>query len=175
MSTAAARILVVEDEEHLAEGIRENLEAEGYAVDLACDGRAGLERIRGNAYDLVLLDVMLPEMDGYTVCETARAEGSDVPVLFLSARGSADDRIHGLEAGGDDYLPKPFHLRELLLRVSAILRRREWYGEDRAAGTELAFGDNVFNFRTYRGRSNRHLVPVDTLVFMICLHPRGRN
>jgi two-component system alkaline phosphatase synthesis response regulator PhoP len=147
------RLLVVEDEVHLAAGIRENLELEGYEVEVAADGRSGLDRIRRGALDLVLLDVMLPGLDGFTVCEMAREEGLEVPVLFLTARGSADDRIRGLEAGGDDYLPKPFHLKELLLRVSAILRRRTWYGALPQDGAQLHFGGNEIDFRTYRARA----------------------
>jgi len=147
------RILLVEDEVNLAEGIRENLEVEGYVVELAADGATGLEKIRGGDFDLVLLDVMLPELDGFTVCETARAEGVDTPILFLTAKGTSDDRIRGLEAGGDDYLPKPFHLKELLLRVRAIIRRRSWYDDATAAEAVLRFGENEVDFRTYEGRS----------------------
>ena len=151
--TDAIRILVVEDETNLARGIRENLEAEGYLVDVAGDGRQALDRLRAQAYALVILDVMLPQLDGFQVCETARREGRDMPVLFLSARGAADDRIRGLEAGGDDYLPKPFELKELLLRVAAILRRRTRYDTMTALEPVLRFGDNEFDFRSFRGRS----------------------
>ncbi len=149
----AARLLLVEDEPNLARGIRENLEAEGYAVELVGDGRTALARMQSQAYGLVILDVMLPGMDGFTVCETARKDGSDTPVLFLTARGAADDRIRGLEAGGDDYLPKPFQLRELLLRVAAILRRRTRYDALTALEPVVKFGGNEFDFRRFRGRS----------------------
>ncbi|MFN8574166.1 MAG: response regulator transcription factor [Gemmatimonadaceae bacterium] len=151
--TDAARILVVEDEINLARGIRENLEAEGYAVEVVGDGRVALDRIRKQEYGLVILDVMLPGMDGFTVCETARRERRDTPVLFLTSRGGAADRIRGLEVGGDDYLPKPFQLRELLLRVSAILRRRSRYDAITALEPVLKFGGNEFDFRSFRGRS----------------------
>jgi two-component system, OmpR family, alkaline phosphatase synthesis response regulator PhoP len=154
MSAAVpTRILVVEDEINLARGIRENLEAEGYAVETVSDGRAALDRIRRQEYGLVLLDVMLPGMDGFTVCETARREGRDTPVLFLTARGGGNDRIRGLEVGGDDYLPKPFQLRELLLRVAAILRRRSRYDAMTALEPVVRFGENEFDFRSFRGRS----------------------
>ena len=123
MSEMAANILVVEDEEHIAEGIAEVLDLEGYRVRVVGDGPSGLDALKSGAFDLVLLDVMLPEMNGYEVCQAARAAGVQTPVLFLTARGAVDDRIRGLEAGGDDYLPKPFHLKELLLRISVILRR----------------------------------------------------
>ena len=148
-----ARLLLVEDEPNLARGIRENLEAEGYAVELVGDGRTALARMQAQSYGLVILDVMLPGMDGFTVCETARQEGTDTPVLFLTARGAADDRIRGLEAGGDDYLPKPFQLRELLLRVAAILRRRTRYDALTALEPVVRFGGNEFDFRRFRGRS----------------------
>jgi two-component system alkaline phosphatase synthesis response regulator PhoP len=151
---SAARILLVEDETNLARGIRENLEAEGYSVEVVSDGRIALERIRRDEYGLVVLDVMLPGMDGFTVCETARREGRDTPVLFLTARGGPGERIRGLEVGGDDYLPKPFQLRELLLRVAAILRRRTRYDAMTALEPVVRFGGNEFDFRSFRGRSS---------------------
>ena len=114
------RILVVEDDPHLAAGVVENLRAEGYDVDSVTDGRQALEWLQGRSCGLVLLDVMLPEIDGFAVCRTLRERGDSTPVLFLTARGDPADRVRGLEAGGDDYLAKPFHLRELLLRVRAI-------------------------------------------------------
>lgn len=153
MSNPTARILVVEDEVNLARGIRENLEAEGYAVEVAGDGRVALDKIRRQEYGLVILDVMLPGMDGFTVCQTARREGRDTPVLFLTAKGGGGDRIRGLEVGGDDYLPKPFQLRELLLRVAAILRRRSRYDAMTALEPVVRFGGNEFDFRSFRGRS----------------------
>lgn len=149
----SAVILLVEDEPSLAAGIRENLIAEGHEIDVAVDGTSALARIRSRAYDLLILDVMIPEMDGVTVCETARREGCDSAVLFLTARGGTMDRIRGLEAGGDDYLTKPFHLRELLLRVAAILRRRKRTGPRGASAPRLMFGGNVFDFDTFQGVS----------------------
>lgn len=148
-----ARILIVEDEPELAAGIQENLVHEGYAAEVAADGKAGLEAARSGDYELVLLDVMLPYMDGYTVCRELRQEGNAVPVLFLTAKGEPADRIRGLEEGGDDYMSKPFHLKELLLRVAAILRRNKWYGSSTASDPVLHFGGNEVDFRTYRGRS----------------------
>jgi DNA-binding response OmpR family regulator len=119
----SASILVVDDEAHLAEGIRENLEAEGYAAEVAHDGAEGLERNRNRHFDLVVLDVMMPNMDGLELCAQIRREGRQTPVLFLTVKNDVADRVRGFEAGGDDYLSKPFHLKELLLRVAAILRR----------------------------------------------------
>jgi two-component system, OmpR family, alkaline phosphatase synthesis response regulator PhoP len=122
-----AKILIVEDEPTLAEMLEFNLSAEGYSVSIATDGELALEKWRLEQPDLVLLDVMLPKLSGYDVCRQARLEGLRTGVLFLSAKGEANDRISGLEAGGDDYLSKPFHLRELLLRVATILRRQSWF------------------------------------------------
>jgi two-component system alkaline phosphatase synthesis response regulator PhoP len=153
MSNPTARILLVEDEVNLARGIRENLEAEGYAVEVVGDGRVALDKIRRQEYGLVILDVMLAGMDGFTVCQTARREGRDTPVLFLTAKGGSRDRIRGLEVGGDDYLPKPFQLRELLLRVAAILRRRSRYHAMTALEPVARFGGNEFDFGSFRGRS----------------------
>ncbi len=146
-------ILVVEDEEHLAQGIAENLEAEGYQVATVGEGRAALELVRRGGHDLVILDVMLPGLDGFTICETARGEGIQTPILFLTAKGGIDDRLRGLEAGGDDYLPKPFHLEELLARVRAILKRWNWYAQGTSRSARLCFGGNEFDFATFHGRS----------------------
>ncbi|MEZ5976540.1 MAG: response regulator transcription factor [Planctomycetota bacterium] len=151
------RILVVDDEEALAAGIAENLEAEGHHVEVLGDGLSALGRIRAGNLDLVVLDVMMPGMDGFGVCRTVRDEGNQVPILFLTAKGTASDRIHGLEMGGDDYLAKPFALRELLLRVDVILRRVRWYrGEsptELEAASTLEFGGNVFQYKSYTGQS----------------------
>ncbi len=150
MNRAPARILVIDDEEHLAAGIRENLQAEGYQADVAHNGAQGLAKVRAGAFDLILLDVMMPELDGLRVCEEIRAAGMQTPVLFLTVKGEPADRIRGLEAGGDDYLTKPFHLKELLLRVAAILRRTDWYNQSTAS---LSFGGNEIDFRTYHARA----------------------
>ncbi len=152
-AVSARRILVVEDDPHLSAGVVENLRAEGYEVDAVGDGRRALEAISGRPYGLVLLDVMLPELDGFTVCRTLREQGNSTPVLFLTARGDPADRVRGLEAGGDDYLAKPFHLKELLLRVRAILRRWDWYQSASAEAGPLRFGDNEVDFRAFRARS----------------------
>jgi two-component system alkaline phosphatase synthesis response regulator PhoP len=145
-----ARILVVDDEAHLADGIRENLQAEGYETAVAYDGREGLAVIGKGGFDLIVLDVMMPNMDGLELCERLRRDGIQTPVLFLTVKGGPEDRIRGLEAGGDDYLSKPFHLQELLLRVAAILRRSRWYGQNE--GT-LSFEGNHIDFETYHARA----------------------
>ncbi len=146
----AARILVVDDETHLADGIRENLQAEGYETTVAYDGAAGFRTVEAEAFDLVITDVMMPEMDGLELCSSMRREGIQTPVLFLTVKGEPEHRVRGFEAGGDDYLTKPFHLKELLLRVAAILRRSRWYDEAKDA---LEFGGNRIDFKTYKAQS----------------------
>ena len=117
------RILIVEDNPDLAYGLRTGLEIEGYEVQLAENGETGLERARAWRPDLVMLDLMLPGMDGYRVLKTLREEGMDTPVLILSARGEETDKVLGFHLGADDYVAKPFGLLELLARVDALLRR----------------------------------------------------
>ena len=118
----ATSVLVVEDEENLLEALRYNLDREGYQVHTALDGDIGLDCVRRETPDLVILDVMLPKLDGFELCRIIRGE-SDVPVLMLTARGEEMDRVVGLELGADDYVLKPFSMRELLARVRALLRR----------------------------------------------------
>ncbi|MCL2883131.1 MAG: response regulator transcription factor [Coriobacteriia bacterium] len=123
MSEAPARILVVDDESSITEFVRYNLRKEGYEVDVAADGVTAVNMATVNSYDLIVLDVMLPGWDGYEVTQRLRAAGITVPVLFLSARDTELDKVVGLEIGGDDYLAKPFGIRELVARVKALLRR----------------------------------------------------
>jgi len=154
-AAGTARVLVVEDDPHLAAGVSENLRAEGFEVATAGDGEQALAWLAAHSCGLIVLDVMLPGIDGFTVCRTLRAQGNNTPVLFLTARGDPADRVRGLESGGDDYLAKPFHLQEFLLRVRAILRRWEWYrsASATAATAVLRFGGNEVDFRAFRARS----------------------
>ncbi|SDM71722.1 response regulator transcription factor [Siphonobacter aquaeclarae] len=117
------RILLVEDDETLGFVVKDNLEQEGYEVDWKQDGRTALEALQTEIYELCLFDVMLPEMDGFSLAEEVRREGNPVPIIFLTARSLKEDRIRGFRAGGDDYLVKPFSMEELVLRMEAILRR----------------------------------------------------
>jgi len=128
MSETRPHVLVVEDEPAMAAVLRDNLEAEGHRVSVAADGHSGEAAWASCKVDLVVLDVMLPGIDGFALCERRREAGDQTPVLFLSARGEPEDRVRGLRAGGDDYLAKPFHLPEFVLRVEALLRRRGWGG-----------------------------------------------
>jgi DNA-binding response OmpR family regulator len=122
-----AAVLIVEDESHLANGLRFNLEAEGYEVDVVDDGAAALERlVPDHGYDVVVLDVMLPGVDGFQVASELRARGQFVPILMLTARGRPEDVLRGFEAGADDYLPKPFELAILIARLGGLLRRAAW-------------------------------------------------
>jgi len=123
-AASAIRILVVEDETKLAANIQRGLTEQGFAVETAEDGECALSRSRAVAYDLVILDVMLPGMDGFSVCRELRRTNVDLPILMLSARGVVEDRVRGLESGADDYLTKPFAFSELHARARALLRRR---------------------------------------------------
>jgi two-component system alkaline phosphatase synthesis response regulator PhoP len=133
------RILLVEDEQSLSDTIKLNLELEGYKVQAVADGKKALRAFRQERFDLIVLDVMLPEMDGFTVCESIRLENQQTPILFLTAKHSSTDRINGLKIGGDDYLTKPFNLEELLLRVQLLLKRS-------IASQELKTNVNAFDF-----------------------------
>jgi two-component system alkaline phosphatase synthesis response regulator PhoP len=135
------RVLVVEDNKNLATGLRNNLEIEGYEVDVAPDGTTGLALARSTPPDLIVLDLMLPGMDGYRVLKTLREEGIDTPVLILSARGEETDKVLGFHLGADDYVAKPFGLLELLARVDALLRRSAATGAKSKLSAPVAFGD----------------------------------
>ncbi|CAN5667597.1 response regulator transcription factor [soil metagenome] len=124
----ALRVLLVEDERKLAGLIRKGLTEDNYIVDIAADGETALDLARSAAYDIVILDIMLPGIDGFAVCEAIRTRHRDVPILMLSARGLIDDRVRGLDIGADDYLTKPFAFSELSARVRALLRRQPTAG-----------------------------------------------
>ena len=139
------RILVVEDEPRMASVIARGLREQSYAVDVAQDGGDGLYQCSINDYDLIVLDVLLPQRDGFQVCRELRARGTATPVLMLTARAAVDDRITGFEAGADDYLTKPFSFRELLARIHALLRRDSHLLPD-----EIEIGDLIINSSSHR-------------------------
>ncbi len=166
--TAPLRLLVVEDEQNLASGLKLNLELEGFEVDLAASAREAMARlVQPEAYAAILLDVMLPDLDGFELCGRLREAGNYTPVLMLTAKSSAADRVHGLEVGADDYLSKPFELSELLARVHSLLRRQQW---DRSRPTsetadELRFGEAIIHFDTQEVRVRGESLKLTRLEF----------
>ncbi len=144
-----ARVLLVEDEENLLEAIKLNLEMEGYEVTVAVTGPMALKKFSEERFNLVILDIMLPELDGYQVCQTIRVTNSETPILFLTAKDTSEDKVMGLKMGADDYLTKPFNLEELLLRVKVLIRH-SMKGTAHAKQTHIfQFGDNEIDFTTF--------------------------
>jgi len=141
------KILLVEDEPKMQQIVKENLELEGYKVDIAGDGLTGVQKLLDNSYSLVLLDVMLPKMSGFDVCRKAREKGVSTPIIFLTARGEEVDKVVGLELGADDYITKPFGLRELLARTKAVLRRAE--GSSGGPAEKMKLGSVEVDFKMY--------------------------
>jgi two-component system alkaline phosphatase synthesis response regulator PhoP len=142
-------VLLVEDEKNLLSVIKLNLEMEGYTVTAFDNGETAWQKFRGSHYSLIILDVMLPGMDGFELCTNIRKVDKHAPVLFLTARGDAEDRIKGLKLGADDYLAKPFHLEELLLRVKALLKRTSSSVPSAQGDENFSFGGNSINFLSY--------------------------
>lgn len=143
------RILLVEDEEHLQEAIKLNLELEGYKVVTASTGTEAVRVFKQERFNLVILDVMLPEMDGFAVCESIRLHNGTVPIIFLSAKNASEDKIMGLKRGADDYMTKPFNLEEFLLRVNVLVKRSMSKEEKNEISDFYRFGGNEVNFKTY--------------------------
>ena len=156
------RILIVEDESNMLKGLQDNLEFEGYEVEIAEDGKAGLEKIRTNGYDLILLDVMLPHISGFDICKTVRKEGNVTPIILLTARGEEMDKVRGLELGADDYITKPFSLRELIARIKAVIRRTESENNASLGSEECLIGRLKVNFRTYQAFVDEEDVKMST-------------
>ncbi|RYY57696.1 MAG: response regulator transcription factor [Chitinophagaceae bacterium] len=140
-------ILLVEDEENLHEALKLNLELEGYDVTSAYDGAAALKAVANEYFDLLILDVMLPEMDGISVAETIRISNNEMPILILSAKNSSADRVLGLKKGADDYLTKPFNLEELLLRVHKLIDKNKKLQDRSTVGNSYTFGNNIIDFK----------------------------
>ncbi|MEP6616803.1 MAG: response regulator transcription factor [Ginsengibacter sp.] len=140
-------ILLVEDEENLQEALKLNLELEGYEVTGVYDGVEALNTVRNEYFDLIIMDVMLPELDGISVCESIRLQNNEIPILILSAKNSGADRVLGLKKGADDYLTKPFNLEELLLRVHKLINKSKRISEKQVVADEYVFGKNVVNFK----------------------------
>lgn len=146
MSDMRPRVLIVEDEPGLRLTLRDRLSSEGYAVDEAADGQDGVDRGLEGSHDLIVLDVMLPRVNGFDVCRTLRQRGIATPILMLTARGEVVDKVVGLKLGADDYLTKPFDTSELLARLEALLRRRP--GRVQPGGDIYRFGDIIVDFRS---------------------------
>jgi DNA-binding response OmpR family regulator len=151
-----SKILLVEDEDTLAIGLEYNLTEEGFQVSWVNDGKKALERIQKEEFDLIILDIMLPYLDGFEVAKRVRAVFPRMPILMLTARTGAKDRIHGLEIGADDYLTKPFHLKELILRVRGILRRKTWYDSLTSRTPVFRFGPNEVNFDSLKCKAGKN-------------------
>jgi len=176
MADQNLRILLVEDEQTLSETIKLNLEMEGYYVNAVGDGKTAIKVFKEARYNLVILDVMLPEISGFTVCEAIRLENLDVPILFLSAKNHPNDRITGLKLGGDDYLTKPFNLEELLLRVHNLIRRST-ANKDAASLSTYNLNDNQINFAQLEIKradgTITHLTKKESLLLKLLIEKRN--
>ena len=144
---ARANILLVEDEENLHEALKLNLELEGYEITSAYDGNEALKAVKDEYFDLMILDVMLPHVDGITVAETIRLSNTELPILILSAKNTSADRVLGLKKGADDYMVKPFNLEELLLRVEKLIRKNKQLQDKENIGETYQFGNNIVDFK----------------------------
>ena len=172
----ASKILLVEDDPHLAKGLQFNLEREGYEVFLVDNGSSALDQLRKKDFDLIILDLMLPKMGGLEVARTIRETNIRFPILMLTAKSSKKDREIGLEAGADDYLTKPFHLPELLLRIKGILRRSEWYKEPVHDQDIFRFSEMWINFGTGKVKGvdgEFYLTTKEALVMKLLVGKKG--
>ncbi|MGH9018444.1 MAG: response regulator transcription factor [Acidimicrobiales bacterium] len=170
--TVTGRILVVDDEASIVDSVATVLRYEGYDVDVAATGRSALQKAQERTYDMIVLDVMLPDLDGLEVTRRIRADGIDVPILFLTAKTEVEDRVAGLTVGGDDYVSKPFSLMEIVARTKAILRRRQSPDDDRT----LRFSDLVLDEESHevtRGAQPIRLTATEfNLLRLFLLNPR---
>jgi len=170
------KILLVEDEKHLAKGLSYNLEKEGYQVTVAEDGLAALEHLGEGDFDMMILDLMLPKLGGLEVIKKVRETNIRFPVLMLTAKTTDEDRAFGLEAGADDYIAKPFHLPELLLRVKGILRRKDWYQEPIRKLEYFEFDNMWVDFNTGKAKGcdgEFYLTTKEVLVMNLLIVNRG--
>ncbi|MFC2083600.1 response regulator transcription factor [Bacteroidota bacterium] len=156
------RILIIEDEESILMALEDNLQIEGYKVTSAVDGEEGLTRAKENDFDLILLDIMLPKMDGFEVCKQIRAVGINTPIIMLTAKSQEIDKVLGLEFGADDYVTKPFSSRELLARIKALLRRTKLPIQN---SDRFNFGDIEVDFQKYEVRKKGELIYLTALEF----------
>jgi DNA-binding response OmpR family regulator len=162
-----SKILVVDDEQNMRTGLKDNLEFEGYEVETANDGEQGLKKIFGNSYNLILLDVMMPKKSGFDVCREVRRAGITTPVILLTAKGEEIDKVLGLELGADDYVTKPFSLRELLARIKAVLRRGEDINSSPSENSSVKVGRLEINFASYNASEHGETVQLSHKEFEI--------
>jgi DNA-binding response OmpR family regulator len=171
------KILLVEDEETLAAGLEFNLTEEGYSVTWAKDGKIALEYFNSQEFDLIILDIMLPYINGFDVAKKVREKSPQMPILILTARSGVEDRVKGLELGADDYLAKPFHLQELLLRVKGMLKRKMWYKHAASAQPAYSFGNNKINFENlecYTTDAQIRLTQQEAMVLKYLIDNKGK-
>lgn len=169
------KILLAEDEKSLAEGLKFNLQEEGYIVNWVEDGKAAVEAYNSQHFDLIILDIMMPFLDGFEVTEIIRAVNINIPILMLTAKDQVHDKVQGLTMGADDYLTKPFHLEELLVRILVLLRRSQQMGENPA--NIYHFGSNEINFDDLSAKSeteNIQLTPKEAEVMKLFITNKGR-
>jgi DNA-binding response OmpR family regulator len=171
------KILLVEDEETLAVGLEFNLTEEGYLVVWAKDGKVALDLFYSQKFDLIILDIMLPYINGFEVAKKVREKSPQMPILILSARSGVEDRVKGLELGADDYLAKPFHLQELLLRINGMLKRKMWYKNAASVQPVYSFGDNKINFENlecHTKDSQIRLTQQEAMVLKYLIENKGK-
>jgi DNA-binding response OmpR family regulator len=173
------KILIVEDEQHIADGLKFNIEAEGYETEIVADGDLALELLSDTAFDAVVLDVMLPTVDGFEVARTMREREDYTPILMLTARGRPEDVLLGFEAGTDDYLPKPFDLNIFLARLNGLLRRRQWLRNDSKSETSAGMTINgryidFENLELRNGDDIIHLTLMETKLLQYLIENEGR-
>lgn len=166
------KILIVEDEQHLAEGLRFNLELEDYETEIASDGKIALQKLETQNYDAIILDVMLPEIDGFEVAQTLRSQENFTPILMLTALGKPEDVLQGFEAGADDYLPKPFDLAVFLARLKGLLRRREWFQREKKAEIEdiLTINNRTIDFQNLELKTESETIQLTLMEAKLLRH-----
>lgn len=176
-SFKGSKILLAEDEETLAVGLEYNLTDEGYIVDWAKDGKQALHFFETRNYDLLILDIMLPYFDGFEIAKQVRTKSPQMPILMLTARTSSEDKVRGLELGADDYMTKPFHLEELLLRIKGMLKRKHWYRTSVESSPVYRFGKNVVNFENFKCKSGSkefELTQREAMVLKYLIERKGK-
>jgi DNA-binding response OmpR family regulator len=160
-------LLIVEDEPNMLQGLKDNLELEGYIIETASEGKSGLEKLRSGKFHLAILDVMLPGISGFDICKNARREGISTPIIMLTAKGEEIDKVLGLELGADDYITKPFSLRELLARVKVVLRRFSNIKNENETESLFSIGNLLINFSTYQAYQDNDEVKMSHKEFEI--------